>query len=77
MKNFGFVGLLLVLLTTGCASVPTVNDSCTTAIMEKIGTCIEPAEAVKLPTHLELLELPPAETMPIVCLLYTSDAADD
>tara|TARA_B100001996_G_C18613861_1_gene574877 strand:+ start:351 stop:1289 length:939 start_codon:yes stop_codon:yes gene_type:complete len=68
MKSLGFVGLFSVLLMTGCASVPTVNDTCTTAIMDKIGTCIEPAESVKLPTHLELLELPPAENMPIVAV---------
>ena len=68
MKTLGFVGLIVVLLTTGCASVPTVNDSCSTAIMKKIGTCIEDAEAVKLPTHIELLELPPAENMPIVAV---------
>lgn len=68
MKNVGFVGLIMVLLTTGCASVPTIKDTCTTAIMDKIGTCIEPAESVKLPTHLELLELPPAENMPIVAV---------
>jgi curli production assembly/transport component CsgG len=68
MKTVGIVGLILVLLTTGCASVPTVNDSCSTAIMNKIGTCIEPAEPVKLPTHLELLDLPPAENMPIVAV---------
>jgi len=68
MKNLGLVGLILVLLTTGCASVPTVNDSCSTAIMNKIGTCIEEAESVKLPTHLELLELPPADKMPIVAV---------
>ena len=36
--------------------------------MNKIGTCIEPAEPVKLPTHLELLDLPPAENMPIVAV---------
>ena len=57
MKTLGFVGLIVVLLTTGCASVPSVNDTCSTAIMNKIGTCIEPAESVKLPTHMELLEL--------------------
>ena len=68
MKNLGLVGLILVLLTTGCASVPTVNDSCSTAIMDMIGTCIEEAESVKLPTHLELLELPPADKMPIVAV---------
>ena len=36
--------------------------------MDKIGTCIEEAESVKLPTHLELLELPPADKMPIVAV---------
>ena len=68
MKKLGFVGLIVVLLTTGCASVPSVNDTCSTAIMKKVGTCIEDAEAVKLPTHMELLELPPAENMPIVAV---------
>jgi curli production assembly/transport component CsgG len=68
MKNVGLVGLFIVLLTTGCASVPTVNDSCSTAIMKKIGQCIEPAEAVKLPTHTQLLDLPPAENMPVVAV---------
>ena len=68
MKNVGFVGLIMVLLMTGCASVPTATDSCSTAIMDKIGTCIEEAESVKLPTHLELLELPPADKMPIVAV---------
>ena len=68
MKNLGIVGLILVLLVSGCASVPSVNDTCTTAIMNKIGQCIEDAEVVKLPTHLELLELPPAENMPVVAV---------
>ena len=68
MKNVGFVGLIMVLLMTGCASVPTATDSCSTAIMNKIGTCIEPAETVKLHTNLELLELPPADKMPIVAV---------
>ena len=41
--------------------------------MDKIGTCIEEAEAVKLPTHLELLELPPADKMPIVAVYGFQD----
>ncbi len=68
MKNVGLVGLLLVLLTTGCASIPSMTDSCTSAVMEKVGSCIEEAEVVNIPTYQELAELPPADTMPVVAV---------
>ena len=67
MKHLGLLGLL-VLLASGCASVPSVKDSCTYTVMERVGTCIEEAEVVNIPTYLELRDLPPAETMPIVAV---------
>ena len=44
--------------------------------------CVEDPEVVKLPSYEELLNLPPAEKMPIVavynfCLLYTSPSPRD
>jgi len=64
------VGVILLLLISGCASVPTMNDTCSTAIMKKIGQCIEEAEVVSIPTNTLLAELPPAENMPVVAV-YT------
>ena len=64
------VGVILLLLISGCASVPTMNDTCNTAIMKKIGQCIEEAEVVSIPTNTLLAELPPAENMPVVAV-YT------
>tara|TARA_B110000438_G_scaffold5332_1_gene5328 strand:+ start:8183 stop:9091 length:909 start_codon:yes stop_codon:yes gene_type:complete len=67
MKILG-VGVTLLLLISGCASIPAVNDTCTTAIMKKLGECIEEAEVVKIPTYQELTDLPPAANMPVVAV---------
>ena len=68
MRQLAIVGLLTVLFTTGCASVPSMTDSCTSIVMSRVGECIEEAEVVKIPTYQELAELPPAETMPVVAV---------
>ena len=68
MKNVGLVGLVLVLLTSGCASIPSMQDTCDSTVMQRVGSCIEEAEVVKIPTYQELTDLPPAETMPIVAV---------
>ena len=67
MKNLGLVGLV-ILLTSGCASIPSSYDSCDSIVMNKVGTCIEKAEVVKIPTYQELADLPAAETMPVVAV---------
>jgi curli production assembly/transport component CsgG len=67
MKNIGLVGLI-ILLTSGCASIPSSYDSCESTVMSKVGTCIEKAEVVKIPTYQELADLPPANTMPVVAV---------
>ena len=68
MKNVGLVGLAMVLLTSGCASIPSMQDTCDSTVMQRVGSCIEEAEVVKIPTYQELTDLPPAETMPIVAV---------
>lgn len=67
MKNLGLVGLV-ILLTSGCASIPSSYDSCESTVMSKVGTCIEKAEVVKIPTYQELADLPPAKVMPVVAV---------
>jgi len=68
MKNVGLLGLVIVLLTSGCASIPSMQDTCDSTVMQRVGSCIEDAEVVKIPTSQELTDLPPAETMPIVAV---------
>jgi len=67
MKNIGLVGLF-ILLTSGCASIPSSYDSCESTVMSKVGTCIEDAKVVKIPTYQELADLPPAKVMPVVAV---------
>lgn len=68
MKNVGLLGLIIVLFTSGCASIPSMQDTCDSTVMQRVGSCIEDAEVVKIPTYQELADLPPAETMPIVAV---------
>ena len=68
MKNVGLLGLIIVLFTSGCASIPSMQDTCDSTVMQRVGSCIEDAEVVKIPTYKELADLPPAETMPIVAV---------
>ncbi len=70
MRALGIVTLLLI---TGCASVPMPYDSCTVAIAESIGECREAPEIVQLPTYEQLLNFPPAEQMPIVAVYNFKD----
>lgn len=73
MKRLGIVGVVILLLMGGCASVPSMTDTCTTAIMKKLGECIEEAQVVKIPTYQELADLPPADTMPVVAVYSFQD----
>ena len=67
MKNLGLVGLV-ILLTSGCASIPSMQDTCDSTVMQRVGSCIEDAEVVKIPTYQELADLPPAKVMPVVAV---------
>ena len=76
--------LLALLLVSGCASIPTMKpegEKCVhdivdvkTLIEKAIPyTCVEEAKEIRLPTHYELLVLPPAETMPVVAVYQFAD----
>ena len=64
---------LLVLLLSSCASIPSMTDSCKGSGMEFYGECIEAPEIIELPTYEQLLNLPPAENMPIVAVYGCAD----
>jgi len=59
---------LLVILTTGCASIPSTRDSCTKIVMKEFGICVEEPVSLELPTHEKLKQLPPAEKQPVVAV---------
>ena len=64
---------LLVLLLSSCAAIPSMTDSCKGSGMEFYGECIEAPEIIQLPTYEQLLNLPPAENMPIVAVYGCAD----
>tara|TARA_Y100001951_G_scaffold93664_1_gene89479 strand:+ start:482 stop:1381 length:900 start_codon:yes stop_codon:yes gene_type:complete len=79
-----WVVTLALLLVSGCASVPTMkheDNKClhdivdVKTLIEKAipFTCIEEAKEIRLPTHYELLVLPPAENMPVVAVYQFTD----
>ena len=76
--------ILSLLLLSGCASIPKFSyepQDCTYSegfnkdiltginkVMSRKYICVDMPEVIKLPAHLELLNLPPAETMPVVAV---------
>lgn len=69
--RLGYVVVLLAL--TGCAGIPSVNDSCTTEFMSAFGECLEEAEVVTLPASERLSNLPAAKERPIVAVYSFKD----
>lgn len=67
------LGVIALLLITGCASVPMYNDSCTKGFAKEFGECKEAPEIVQLPTYEKLLNFPPAEQMPVVAVYNFKD----
>ena len=74
--------ILLVALMTGCASFPSMNDSCNQkpsgidpyyTVMQSVGECIAPPQVVEMPTHEELKTLPAPEKQPIVAVYSFPD----
>lgn len=72
MRLFYGYGVLLLLLT-GCAGIPSIEDSCTTDFMKSYGECIEEAVVVTLPASKRLANLPPAAERPIVAVYKFED----
>ena len=77
------LAVLLVLIMSGCASVPVMHTcdyeegfgkDVVTGVAKRIPfTCIEEAEEIKLPTHMELLNFPPAKIKPVVAVYSFKD----
>ena len=62
--------LLLLLLLAGCSSIPIpYTKDCRSDLVE----CVEDPKQVMLPTFERLMNLPPAETMPIVAVYSFTD----
>ena len=80
MRN---LSALMVLLLTGCASIPNYEvcdfdrgfeKDLITGVAKRIPfECIENPEIIELPTYAQLKNLPPAETMPIVAVYKFND----
>ena len=71
---------IILLALTGCASFPSMNDSCGRdvddqyyTVMGSLGTCVEPPKVVEMPTHEELKSRPAPEKQPIVAVYSFPD----
>jgi curli production assembly/transport component CsgG len=60
--------VIISIVLSSCAGMPSMTDSCSDSLMEYIGECIEKPIVVHLPTHKELLELPAPEKQPVVAV---------
>ena len=60
--------VLLTIVLSSCAGMPSMTDSCSNSLMEYYGECVEKPIVVHLPTHKELLELPAPEKQPVVAV---------
>ena len=76
--------LVLLLLVSSCASIPIMKPEGQKCVHDIVDiktlieraipyTCIEEAKEIRLPTHYELLVLPPAKTMPVVAVYQFLD----
>lgn len=68
-----YISVLALIILSGCAGMPSMTDSCTTAFMEQFGECIEEAVVVTLPASERLANLPAAKYKPIVAVYRFED----
>ena len=66
VKKFLTLALLLGLIQ-GCASFVPPSGLDATGCIDKFA-CVEEPEVIRIPTHAELRQLPPAEKMPVVAV---------
>ena len=64
---------VFLLILTGCAGIPSITDSCSTAFMAEFGECREEAVVVTLPASERLANLPPASERPVVAVYSFKD----
>ena len=65
--------VVFLLILTGCAGIPSITDSCSTAFMAEFGECREEAVVVTLPASERLANLPPASDRPVVAVYSFKD----
>jgi len=68
-----YISVLALIILSGCAGMPSMTDSCTTAFMEQFGECVEEAVVVTLPASERLANLPAAKYKPIVAVYRFDD----
>lgn len=68
-----YISVLALIILSGCAGMPSMTDSCTTAFMEQFGECVEEAVVVTLPASERLANLPAAKYKPIVAVYRFED----
>jgi len=65
--------IFTIILVSGCASIPSMTDSCKGSLMEYYGECVEAPEVVRMPTFQELYDLPAPEKQPVVAVYKFPD----
>ena len=69
MRAFKFLSLSLIIALTGCAQIPKWSDQpqdCSYLKNSRDYICVDEPEVVKMPSYIQLLEVPPAKQMPVV-----------
>ena len=65
--------IVTIILVSGCASFPSMTDSCKGSLMEYYGECVEAPQVVRMPTFQELYDLPAPEKQPVVAVYKFPD----
>ena len=65
--------IVTIILVSGCASFPSMTDSCQGSLMEYYGECVEAPQVVRMPTFQELYDLPAPEKQPVVAVYKFPD----
>ena len=67
---------LALLIISGCSSIPQWSDTpedCSGPIKSRTYICVDEPEVVDMPAYIQLLEVPPADKMPVVAVYGFKD----
>ena len=76
MRLFKFLSLSLIIALTGCAQIPKWSDQpqdCSYLKNSRDYICVDEPEVVKMPSYIQLLNVPPAKQMPVVAVYGFTD----
>ena len=76
MRLFKFLSLSLIIALTGCAQIPKWSDQpqdCSYLKNSRDYICVDEPEVVKMPSYIQLLNVPPAKQMPVVAVYGFKD----